>query len=159
MIPAESRRVNEIIDKYLETAKKINFVGGEPTIIKEYWDILDRLIENKMFDIPLKFTTNASTLTFGNKNILDYWKHFKKVKVDCSIDDFGQRAEYLRCGTQWNDVFNNLKTINNFFGELCISLTFSSLNAIYIKEIIDFLNSNFTNIHIAVNFAYGPRRS
>jgi hypothetical protein len=54
-----------------------------------------------------------SKLTFKNQSIFDYWKHFKFVNIRMSIDAEGNRAEYWRDGTIWDEVLDNIKLTKN----------------------------------------------
>jgi hypothetical protein len=48
-------------------------------------------------------------LEFKGQSVLDYWKKFKKVYLQFSIDAMGKQAEYWRDGTVWEDIEANLK--------------------------------------------------
>ena len=54
-------------------------------------------------------------LTYGKKNIIDYWKQWDPgmVRVWPSIDEIGERAELIRSGTVWTKVEDNLKKLSN----------------------------------------------
>lgn len=105
-----------IIDEFklhLPYIESIYFAGGEPMMQEEHWSILEELINlNLAKNVKLIYSTNCSTLTFKNKSILDYWKHFKLVIPQLSIDAEGKRAEYWRDGTVWEEVLNNIKLIS-----------------------------------------------
>jgi molybdenum cofactor biosynthesis enzyme MoaA len=91
--------------------ERIYFAGGEPFITEEHYDILDQLIAVKNFDITIGYNTNLSRLTYKNNNIFDYWKQFSNISVGASIDASGQVAEYMRHGTVWQDIINNIDAI------------------------------------------------
>lgn len=94
--------------------ERIYFAGGEPLMMPEHWQILDMLVENKKFDVRICYNTNASVLTYGGKNVLDYWKLWDEWKMEVwpSIDEIGERAELIRSGTVWSKVESNLKQIS-----------------------------------------------
>jgi len=60
-------------------------------------------------DTTLRYNTNASNIKYKRHDILELWKHFKRVELSCSIDHYGERAEYIRKGTDWGKVESNLK--------------------------------------------------
>ena len=103
----------DFLVKTVQHVERIYFAGGEPLLMPEHWQILDMLVENKRFDVKVNYNTNASTLTYGGKDVLDYWKQweFGKLEVWPSIDEIGERAELLRSGTIWSKVEDNLKKI------------------------------------------------
>ncbi len=100
----------DFLKKQVQHVQKIYFAGGEPLLMPEHWQTLDMLVENKRFDVKLSYNTNASTLTYGGKNVLDYWKRWDNHKVEVwpSIDEVGPRAELIRSGTVWHKVEKNL---------------------------------------------------
>ena len=91
----------------------IYFAGGEPLITEEHYGILDQLIDVKNFNININYNTNLSKLVYKKQNVLDYWKHFTDVSVGASIDASGLTAEYVRHGTVWKDILDNINQIKN----------------------------------------------
>lgn len=103
----------DFLQDQVQHVKKIYFAGGEPLLMPEHWKILEMLVENKRFDVKISYNTNCSVLSYGKKNVLDYWKlwEFPKLEVWPSIDEIFERAELIRSGTVWTKVENNLKEI------------------------------------------------
>ena len=103
----------DFLKEQVEHVEKIYFAGGEPLMMPEHWQILDMLVEHKRFDVRISYNTNASTLTYGGKNVLDYWRQWEpgKIEVWPSIDEVGERAELIRAGTVWSKVEANLKAM------------------------------------------------
>lgn len=91
--------------------EKIYFAGGEPLITEEHYGILDKLIEVNNFDIKMSYNTNLSRLNYKTNNIFDYWKQFSNISVGASIDASGEVAEYMRHGTVWQDIIDNINAI------------------------------------------------
>jgi len=85
------------------------FVGGESLITDEHYVILEEMIRRGKTDITLRYNTNASHVSHKKHDILALWKHFRKIELSCSIDHHGERAEWLRHGTDWGTVETNLK--------------------------------------------------
>jgi len=98
---------------HLPFMKVVYFAGGEPLITPEHYKILDFLIENNSTEALLRYNSNVSVLNYKSKNIIDYWKHFKEIDLYASIDSWGKRAEYIRSGTNWDEVVFNLTKIKN----------------------------------------------
>lgn len=95
------------LEPVLGGVEKAYFAGGEPLICDEQYQILDLWIKQGKFNIPINYTTNFTLLTHKKSRILDYWKKFPNVSVSASLDDSGERAEYLRNGTIWKNVVKN----------------------------------------------------
>jgi len=114
---------------YLKDMKVIYFAGGEPLITEEHYNILEYLIENQHTNITLRYNSNISNLYYKKKSIIEYWNNFKSIEVMASIDSWGERAQFIRHGTKWPEILNNLKTIKNYSHK--IKLTINSVIGIF----------------------------
>jgi MoaA/NifB/PqqE/SkfB family radical SAM enzyme len=103
----------DFLKDQVQHVQKVYFAGGEPLMMPEHWQTLDLLVENKRFDVKISYNTNASILSYGKKNALDYWKQWEpdKIEVWPSIDEIGERAELIRSGTVWHKVEDNLREL------------------------------------------------
>jgi hypothetical protein len=99
------------VKEQLPFIETIHFVGGEPLLMKEHYEILEYLIELDRTDISLRYNSNGTVLTFKTKNILDYWKQFNKIIYVVSIDSWDQRLEYARHGCNWESILFNIRKI------------------------------------------------
>jgi len=124
------------IDKFINYVEEIYFAGGEPLLMKEHYYILEKLIKLGKTDVKLSYSSNMSKL----KNCMDLWKHFKKIHIMASIDAIGPRAEYIRKGTNWDIIVDNLKKVSNQSNiDLDITPTISIFNVQTLPELLDFL--------------------
>ena len=100
----------DFLEDQIDNVKRIYFAGGEPLLMPEHWQILDKLVEKKRFDVKLSYNTNCSVLEYNKKNVIDYWSQWElgKLEVWPSIDEIGERAELIRAGTVWSKVEENL---------------------------------------------------
>lgn len=96
---------------YLKDIEEFYFAGGEPLLTDKHYDILEYLIGIGKTDVKLRYNTNLSSLTYKKKSVLDLWKHFRNVNIDASLDSWGARAEYIREGTDWKIIEQNIKDI------------------------------------------------
>jgi len=93
------------MDNY-PTVNNVCFTGGEPMLIKTYYQFMDYLIEKKLNDtIILDLYTNCSVY---NPLFIDRILQFKRVMFCMSIDGVGRTAEYQRHGTKWDVVEQNI---------------------------------------------------
>lgn len=129
--------VVEQID-YMKTAY---FAGGEPLITEEHYVILEEMIRRGKTDIVLRYNTNLSNLKFKNKDIFGLWKHFKnKIIINASIDHFGERAEYIRHGTDWGVVETNfLNAKSKPYISLQANTVISAFNYLSLAEFYEYL--------------------
>lgn len=137
--------LQDVLDQ-IEFMDAAYFAGGEPLITEEHYILLEEMIRRKRNNIKLRYNTNLSNLKFKDKDILDLWKHFaSNIDVYASIDHYGQRAEYIRHGTDWAVVENNFKVAQeqNFIS-LQINTVLSVFNVLTIDDFYQYLiNKNF----------------
>ena len=133
----------EVIDQIpnMETAY---FAGGEPLITEEHYILLEEMIRTGKTDINLRYNTNLSNLKFKDKDLLSLWKHFTNgVNVYASIDHYGERAEYIRHGTDWGVVETNFKLVKKTpFIKLHMNTVLSVFNVLTINEFYQYLYDN-----------------
>lgn len=93
------------------TVEEIYLTGGEPTIIKEQHKLLDYYIQNgTASNIKLKYNIN---LTNVPQHLIDRWKEFKRVQLNCSIDAVGDLNRYIRYPSSWDKIVENFNTVRN----------------------------------------------
>jgi len=92
---------------HLPTMKSIYFAGGEPLMQKEHYETLNKLVELGNSQCGIRYNTNFSKLTLGKHDVIEYWKNFKDINVNASLDGSYAKAEYWRHGTVWKDVVAN----------------------------------------------------
>ena len=125
--------------KLLRFLSKICFTGGEPFLIKEYYDYLDFLIDNKLNSkIEIETFTNCSVY---NPLFVDRLLKFKKVELVMSIDGVGKTAEYIRHGTDWDTVSANVRRFNSLGDpfQLYITVAISAYTLLDVSSLSKFL--------------------
>lgn len=116
----------------LENCRLVCFTGGEPLLIKHYYDFMDHMIEQGYNEtVGLEFFTNCSV---WNPLFIDRIMKFKTVRVIMSIDAYGKTAEYQRSGTDWATVEKNILK----FVQLPKHIFFNSAISAY--TLLDFYN-------------------
>ena len=121
---------------HLDYVEKIYFAGGEPLIMDEHYNILDELERRGRFDVTLIYNTNFTEIKLKDRTVFDYWKKFDSVAVGASLDAMGIRGEYIRKGTDWDQIERNREKML----EICpdvdfyISPTLSIMNAQHLPE-------------------------
>lgn len=127
--------------------------GGEPTLVEKHWHYLKRLVERGLNgQITLWYNINMTKLP---ENLLALWKKFKAVQVSCSIDDLGNRNEYIRTGTKWTNVIANLDKLQSLpWIKTSVCQTVSIYNAKTLPEFHMFMSKR--GLHVHHNFVYSP---
>lgn len=123
----------------LSQCKKIYFAGGESLLNYQHYELLEYLIERGQNPV-LQYSTNLSVLKYKNTHVGDLWKHFSAIRVHGSIDAVGKYAEFVRSGTDWNEIQNNIKWIMD---QPNITLNFgpviSAINIWWIDKLFEFI--------------------
>ena len=129
------------LEDALEHIEYLEFTGGEPFLINEHFDLLEKLVEKGYaHKIDIHYNTNGTIWPARN----DLWKYFKRVEIAFSIDDIGNRFEYQRYGTDWNKTVEVVKTARLAANEadnlaLQICTTFNIQNAYTWPETEDWI--------------------
>ena len=121
------------------------FAGGEPLITEEHYVILEEMIKTGVAkNVQLRYNTNASNLRYKDRDLLSMWKHFSKgVSIDASIDHYGERAEYIRHGTVWSTVEENIKQLRTLpYVKMRINTVLSVFNLLTIHDFYEYLLKN-----------------
>ena len=149
----DDERVSEFLLKFAATIDEIYLTGGEPTLAKSQYVLFDKLIKLDLAkNITLKYNTNCTNLP---KTMVDYWQHFKLVKIHASIDAYGELNRYIRYPTGWALVEKNLLKFielskhDNF--DLQVHITVQIYNILKLNVFLDFLASHgINNIYINI---------
>ena len=102
-----------MIDDHYKCVDEIYFAGGEPLMMPEHYQIMDKLLELNRTDVFIRYSTNFSNLTFGKKHIFEYWKKFPKIELYISIDGVGEIGEYVRKGYSHQKFIDNMIALKN----------------------------------------------
>ena len=135
------------------------FTGGEPLINPEHWDLLTELVDTGRADkISLQYNTNLTTIKYKNIDIVSLWKNFKSVQLQCSIDAVGIPLEYIRSGSKWKKIENNLhellRSVCNSKIKIMFTPVLSILNIWFIADLFDYAIKY--NIPIDLTILTGP---
>ena len=128
--------------------KQVYFAGGEPLMIKEHKWFLEEIIRQGYADkILVRYNTNGLLIT---DDIIDLWKHFKKVKVGFSIDDIGDRNYYIRYPSDWDTIVTNLHKLDNTPDNIHVSIA-TAIQILNVKTITELakwkIQQNFKKVN------------
>lgn len=136
----------EVLQEILDQVDNIDlayFAGGEPLITEEHYVILEEMIRKGKTDTILRYNTNATTVSYKDKDIFELWKHFNKIELSCSIDHYGERAEILRHGTDWGKVEANLKRFRALdYVDFQYNTVFSIFNYMTLPDFYQYMHEN-----------------
>ncbi|HEX9060124.1 MAG TPA: twitch domain-containing radical SAM protein [Clostridia bacterium] len=133
----DSGKLLKDLDKYIPHLKKIYFAGGEPLIIKENYEILEKLNLLKLYDIEITYNTNLTVLGHLGLGTIKLWKNFNNIKLFASADGSFGRGEYIRKNILWNEFESNVHFIKQECRNLKFTLT-STVSVFNILHLTDF---------------------
>lgn len=142
IIKHSSTNINDDLDKLAPSMEEIYFCGGEPLLMDEHYRLIDKLIDVGNFNVRLRYSTNLTNLIYKDHNILHKWKKFNNVSIHASLDGIGKQLEYIRHGTRWQSIIDNLNLIKGQNIDLKISPTVSVFNILDIADICKFYIDN-----------------
>jgi MoaA/NifB/PqqE/SkfB family radical SAM enzyme len=157
----ENPRFHSWLDTKIQNGlDRIYFTGGEPTVNKQHFKILDRIIEmSAANNITLEYNTNMVAIP---PSLLEKWKKFKAISIGASVDATGKLASYIRHPGRWSDVEKNCDMIGysqipHLHGG--IATTVSILNIRHFLDLTKWLiNKRYTNFNIfpSWHLLHGP---
>jgi len=119
----------------LEIAKNLKtliLTGGEPMLIKRYYELLDYLDKN----VRLIIFTNCSVY---NPKFVEKMLLLNNVKLKLSLDGVEETAEYQRKNTIWSTVRNNAIAFSKLPMEVEVHMSITKHNIVDIERLVDFI--------------------
>ena len=138
-------KVNDPLDNQYVNVERAYFAGGEPLIMPEHYDTLRKIIQTgRASEVELAYNTNMTKLNYNKQYLPDLWKQFKSVHLGLSIDNVGERANYIRHGNvKWNKIEQNIKTLRDYSNvDFVISPTVSMMSAYTVTDMHRYLFEN-----------------
>jgi len=123
-----------------QTVQKIYVGGGEPTVMHEFYDFLQRCISIGKTDFELVIGTNG--MKFSDK-LLKLLDHFSDVCFSISFDGYKKVNDYVRWGTEFDTVVANGRTAIDRGHKVGLQTVFSIYNATNMHEIFEFYDDKF----------------
>jgi MoaA/NifB/PqqE/SkfB family radical SAM enzyme len=141
--PRENAVFWEQIADRVDQLEYIEFTGGEPFMIQEHFDLLQRIVDQGHAGrIEIHYNTNGTNYP---ETAIDIWRYFKLVEIAFSIDDLGRRFEYQRSGAVWTDVERNIKLFKHLREQhkniqLQVCSTVNVFNVYYLEDLANWID-------------------
>lgn len=136
------------INSMSDQIRYLEFTGGEPFMIKEHFQFLERIVEMGIAgQVEIHYNTNG---THYPEHAEDIWQHFKLVEIAFSIDDVAERFEYQRANAVWSEVEHNIARFmamrdRNPNIQLQACITVSVFNVMYLEEVANWADKQGFN--------------
>jgi MoaA/NifB/PqqE/SkfB family radical SAM enzyme len=126
----------------------IKIYGGEPLHTNEADLFFKRVIDQgKIQNLSIEISTNGTVLPMPN--VLEAFLKCRSLRLNISIDAYGNLNEYIRSGSDWNVIVENMKFFDSLIDKR-ESETFISVHSavgIYnineISKLESFVSNNF----------------
>jgi organic radical activating enzyme len=105
---------NKLIDYVSKHITKLTIIGGEPTVIPEFYELLDYCYKNNT--LKDKDITIVTNLTNTNPKMTQWLPKMKAWTIWASIDGIEDITEYIRYPSNFKKVVENL----NFYKKLLL---------------------------------------
>ena len=144
--------------------RELRVTGGEPTMSKGFWKLMEWWKENKKCDVNFAVNSNLGQSKMLVDRLINSTHNFKHFSLYTSCESIGTHAEYIRDGLKWEVwkenaeriiVDGNLKTFN-------VMMTINALCLFSITEFLDFTNElrkkyeNKTEVLVTLNILRFP---
>lgn len=123
-----------------ENLKQVYIAGGEPTVISEMYQWLDRCVKENHTDFVIELNTNGTNITPRLKKILP---HFRQFNFIFSVDAYGDLNRYIRWPTDWSTVIDNWHYLQNRGHPVTLSTTISIYNISKLSKLFEFIDREF----------------
>jgi len=123
-MPIPTREYNPYVEAFwkwwpdlVKDLKYFRITGGEPLLAKDTFKVLDYLIENPMPDLEVAINSNLCVPEeifnrFVEKiKIICSERKVKKFKIFTSAEAYGEQAEYIRHGLNYNQWLDNIHRV------------------------------------------------
>jgi len=141
--PRRNQRFWQDIDNLMDQVRYLEFTGGEPFMIQEHFQLLQRMVDKGIaHNVEIHYNTNGSKFPEHAEEI---WKHFKLIEIAFSIDDVNERFEYQRANAIWEEVNTNMDRFEamrdrNTNIQLQVCSTVNVFNVMYLEGLANWID-------------------
>ena len=127
--------------------ENLNIIGGEPTVIKEFYELLEYCYDQKT--LANKTILIHSNMTNTNPKLTKWLGKIKRWSIAASIDGIDQRNRYIRYPADWSSIVKNLEFYKNIIkshgnGSIAFGPAIQLLNIDQLVDLCEF----FQNTHM-----------
>lgn len=146
-IPSSEHSNFDIIN--FKNLKKLYVAGGEPTAMPEFYDFLDRCINEKK---TFEFLVNTNAAKFSNKfkKQLESLPHMQFV---VSVDGIGDLGHYIRWPSSWHAIVENMKFLVSNHHKITTNVTVSIYNVTRLYELLRWFDDEFPGMLVHAQLA------
>jgi hypothetical protein len=138
-----------LFEKFLPNIERLHFAGGEPLLIPQMFDFLERAVSlGHARNITLSYITNLTTLP---QALVNLWPSFRQVILTTSLDGFGALNTFIRYPSRWEAIDENLRRLDVEGWKLgCTEVYFNTTVQVYnilrLDELLEYTLAAFENL-------------
>ena len=142
----ETFDISQIKNINTQYIKKITITGGEPLtspVLLQLINELDSRID--LSNVVMSINTNGT-----NIDVLynDIWSKFKSLKIFLSVDGIQQLNDFIRLGSNWNELLQNYYKLKEMGLIAGINPTIFALTISSISDIYHFFSNDIVKPHL-----------
>ena len=137
-----------IFDHVDRNVDNLTVIGGEPTIIPEFYELLEYCnANNSLKNKSIVITTN---MTNTNKKLTAWLASVKNFMIHASIDGIDERNKYIRYPCNWQSILKSIEFYKAIIGKhdranFSFAPAIQLLNIDQLPELCEFFIDNFAN--------------
>ena len=136
--PYQDDLLSWILDR-VHHVEEIMLVGGEPMLMKQNYKLFRYLPINSRISIITNLSYDLESLPCID-NLLR--RPTDKIIWNISMENVGEKFEYVRSGASWKQVEKNLKFLKKHWPEtVSVNMVYSIFSAFDLEETIGYFNS------------------
>lgn len=123
------------------TLKELRVTGGEPSMSKEFWKLMDWFEAHPECNVNIAVNSNLGQVPKLVDRLVTVSNRFKKIDIYTSMETFGQQAEYIRDGLVWGTWTANVEKMlsKGNFRQLHCMMTLNALCLMNITKLMDYI--------------------
>ena len=137
--------IENLMNEDYSEISEIKIMGGEPFLNLDHLNVLNYIIDNgHSANCTLQYTSNCMIKI--PDAIVAILPKFKNVLLNFSVDAVGDRAQYIRTGSNWARINKNMAYVRELQAtmpewqlQVRFSVTTTILNILYIDELFDWI--------------------
>lgn len=146
------KSVIKINDDTIKNLRMVTFAGGEPSLIKSYIELVDRIT---LLNPSCEIVVNTNLTHFHDSKFFRLLETHKNTKIIVSYETTEKKFEYIRHYANWKIFENNFKQAVDRFEIVQSSMILFPLSIVGIKDAIDFAKVRTSEDSIFINDYHG----
>jgi sulfatase maturation enzyme AslB (radical SAM superfamily) len=153
-IPTKNNNTLPSIEN-LATLQKLTVTGGEPTVNSKFLDFLTQVSNSNHKNLSILINSNVVILNRQLKRLID---SLSNLKFGVSIDGIDQVNQYIRWPSPWSKIKENIKYLHDTNRLSHFKTTVSLYNIQELYELFQWIDCNYPDIPISMNFVETPEQ-